>query len=216
MSTRFKIYLALLLISAITGLLKFRKLEPGYRYLTVLLIITFISEVISRVLIAEIRNSSPVYHFFSPLELVLLAFILWNLSLSPIIRRSVIVVYAGLVVFSIINSLFFQHLMTFNSNIDIVKMPACFFMAFLVLAEKNHNMINKSALLDADILVLIAIIWFNMVSFFFMVSHNYLIDQGISTRMIANIHYASNIIYYLLYLIALIIHVKKDHAAIAG
>jgi hypothetical protein len=199
MTLKFGIYLSLILLAAIIGFIRFRHLSIPLKGLTLLLGCTFISETVSRILGKIIKNSNPVYHFYSPIEAIGLGFILYHISASHLNRKLVVAGLSCIFLFSIINSLFIQTFMTFNSNVDLFKMPLCVLLAVLIFLE----IFTRSTFTRNEILVLVAIIIFNSLSFFFIVAHNYLVEKGISTKSIGSIHYFSNIIYYTLFLIAL-------------
>ena len=67
---RFYIYLSLILISFIVGLIKFKSLNKQFKIVACFLGYTFLSEVFSRILALKIHNSNPVYHFYSPIEVL--------------------------------------------------------------------------------------------------------------------------------------------------
>src|SRR5688572_4639924 len=98
-SFRFGIYLSIIAIGVIIALVRFRKLNKAQQYLGWLLLSTLISEIISRVLAVKIRNSSPVYHFYSPIELLFLALILCNISKSSSNKRLITWLFVAAAIF---------------------------------------------------------------------------------------------------------------------
>src|SRR5690348_1742453 len=119
----FKIYLIVILSGVVFGLFYLRRLSSPLKWVTALLSITFISEIMSRVWGLYYHTSYPVYHFYSPAECFLLLFILYSIANKPIQKRMIAITFSCLVIFSIINSIFIQTIYEFNSNIDLAKMP---------------------------------------------------------------------------------------------
>lgn len=210
-STHFKIYLLLLLIGSFIGLLIYRSLNFQLRWTTLLLVFTFVSESIGRVLAYLIKNSNPAYHFYTPIEGLCLGFILYGITNNLITRRVITTVFLSVILFSILNSFVFQSLYEFNSNADIAKMPLAILVSFMVLFESINSQ-EKKYLLSSDLILVVGIIWFNVSSFVFIAAHDYLIKSGISTRSLGNIHYFSNIIYYSLLTASLVVFKKEINA----
>lgn len=204
MATRFYIYLGLILLGFIIGLFKYKQLSWQLKGVVLLLGFTFCSEVVGRILIKQIHNSNPVYHFYSPVEALLLGLILYNISRKALNQRIIVVVFGIVVLFSIVNSIFFQGWLSFNSNVDQIKMPLTVLAGIIVLMELP---IVKSK--RPDLVILIALLCFNTASFLFIISHNYLVSKGISTKSIGVIHYISNIIYYSLLLLSIVLYKKR-------
>jgi hypothetical protein len=81
-------------------------------------------------------------------------------------------------------------------------MPLSVLVSFLILMELPYV---KDQLVKSDFLMLIAILFFNTTSFFFIIAHNFLVERGISTKEIGIVHFSSNIIYYSLFLISILL-----------
>jgi hypothetical protein len=208
MSLRFEIYLALLLIGFIAGLFKFRYLSIQLKIITALLGITFISETISRVLVFKIRNSNPVYHFYAPLEILALGIFFFVSTSGTFFRKMIFISFLSLLLFSIINSIFFQKIMTFNSNVDLMKIPITLIISFAAIWDHLRKPISGNFYIDPYLIILIGILWFNITSFFFFIAHNYFVGNNIPTKTIGLIQYISNMVYYFIFLIAIVIFKK--------
>lgn len=209
MSNSFLIYIIIIALGVVAGSIKFRYLPVYLRFLTVLLAGTLVSELISRQLIHTTNNSNPVYHVYSLLEICIVCLLLRSITKRERTKRLCITVFLMVFIFSVINSLFIQGFMMFNSNADIVKSPVAVFFSFFILIEKLHDPVKTRFLIESDLLILIAILWFNITSFFFFMAHNYLVSNHVSTIGLGRIHYISNLVYYGLLLLSILIYDRK-------
>ncbi len=114
MSTRFSIYLIVLLITWFFGLINFKKLSSPYKLLTFFILVTFISESTTRIFIKEYRNSCPPYHIYQPLSYFFItAFYLSHLKKSgSIISWS----WLAFILFSFVNTSQLQNIWTVPTN----------------------------------------------------------------------------------------------------
>ena len=118
MSTRFSIYLGVLLITWLFGFIKFKKLSSPYKLLTVFILITFISESATRIFIKEYRNSCPPYHVYQPLQYFFITtFYLCHLKKSTSLISWSWVVFT---LYFIVNSAFFQDVWTVPTNAMLI------------------------------------------------------------------------------------------------
>ena len=116
MSLRFIIYLVVILLGILQGVILFKKLNPSFKGLVILLIIVFLSEISGRLLILLNNCSFPVYHLLIPFELALYAVIYSNLFIKHKISRLIIIWLAiFFATYSCFNSLTFETIYTFPS-----------------------------------------------------------------------------------------------------
>jgi hypothetical protein len=208
LNTEYRIYLFLILCGVITGLVLYRRLNRQLKFVCLLLCMTFISEIISRVLAIKIRNSNPEYHFYGVAECILLMGVLYHITPKDSRKKIISGVFIGLAVFSIVNSIFFQGLYEYNSNLDLVKIPLTVIIAILLIFDKLNLDEKEKYLLTPDLLVLIAILWFNLFSFIYNASHNYLVANKKRYDWLDDLHYYSNLFYYSLLLVSFLVFIK--------
>jgi hypothetical protein len=206
---RFGIYLSILLTGAIAGFIHYRKLEPEFKIITILLLITLISESITRVLAVTIRNTSPVYHFYSPIEYIGWALAFYYLAISFTLKRLILFSIVVFVILSVLNSLFLQTWLMLNSNADLMKTLLTSTFSFFVLLEQIKQSAKSRKLLNAHIILILAVLWFNLQSFFFFAFHNYFLSKKVKMLYMYDIHYVSNIIYYILIVVAIVKSAKS-------
>jgi hypothetical protein len=209
LSVNFKIYLCFLFVSSVIGLLLFRRVSKQLKFVSILLCMTFISEMVSRMLSFKIDTSYPVYHFYTVAECLLLFAILYQMSEKSSRKILVLVVFSSLIIFSIINSIFFQGLYDYNSNVDLVKIPLTVLLSGLLIFDKINVTSADKYLLNADLVILIGIFWFNLSSFIFEASHNYLVKQGRNYFWLDQLHFYSNMLYYFLFIFSFFVYLKS-------
>ncbi len=117
MSNRFFLILYELLLSVTVGiaLSKWRRLSKADKWIGILLVATFIQEVIAGYLKINRKSNFFTYHFYTPVEIYLIAqYFDRSIDLKPKNRLAIII---GLVggCFCLINTLFFQPLSKINS-----------------------------------------------------------------------------------------------------
>lgn len=111
------IYYVILLVGIVWGFAHFKQKKIWLRFLTLAFLLAFLSEIVSRYLAYEIQNSFPPYHFFNPINYVLMACCYYYLHpRTDFMRYYVPASSIILVCFSIINSIYLQELLTFPSN----------------------------------------------------------------------------------------------------
>lgn len=115
-NTRFYIYIVILLFAFTASLLRVRRLDKAFIYLMLILGLTLLSEVIAHVLAVRKHNNMIVFHFYSPM-LLLLAALYYHYS-NPIIRRYNTARYVCItgIAAAILNTCYLQPLSSFNTN----------------------------------------------------------------------------------------------------
>jgi len=157
MSGRFLIYLIILFIIVLIGLFNFKKLNSPFKLLTVFILITFISECLSRFFAKEYRNSSPVYPvYFSLQYFFITAFYSFYLK-----KGRVIIAWSWLVVLLLIfiNAAFFQTIWQFPSNNILLSSPAYVLCSLLLF----RNMLLK---IEEEPILKQELFWYNTSSLF--------------------------------------------------
>lgn len=114
-NTQFIIYLFLLTLSFITSVYHYKSSDGASRIISLLLGLTVLSETISYFFAKKYHNNMPVYHFFNPVELFMVA-LYFNMSIDSFRKRN-IGIYIGLtgIILSTLNTIFLQPLFSLNS-----------------------------------------------------------------------------------------------------
>ncbi len=197
----FYAYLFIIAAGFFTGLLsfkKFSKLSP----VTLLLLVTFISEIIARFCAIKFRNNMPVYHIFSPIQLSLVGLFFFKNLEKGFIKNILPFIITAAALFSIVNAVFIQGIKTYPSyffnleSLIIILYSSVLFIQFLERPSSEN--IFKNPVFIADI----AILWFYLFSFLYFLLYGYLTKMNISSMVLGKIHLISNYIYYLMLFIA--------------
>ncbi len=207
MSTRFLIYLAILSIICILGLLRFFKLSSPYKLLTVFILITFISEFVTRIFVKEYKNSCPPYHIYQPLQFFFItAFYLSHLKkLNAVISGSWIVY----ILFSMVNSVFFQDVWTVPTN-AMLAANIVYVLCALLLFKSMLQTAGEQPLLKQGLF------WYNTstlilftFNFFCWSFYNVLLKLNNDSFALTDITYVLSMQYYLITGIAIYLDSRR-------
>lgn len=149
--------IGLIFLGLITGAAKFNKLGLSQKLLVFSLCFTFITEVISRILIELVITNYIVFHIYAVIEFAFMATIL-SLHLSHSERKLIRVGIVLMVVFAVINLCFFQGVRELNTNvitassIGLVLLSVLVF--FRILSKMVYTKIEKSSFFWINIGVL--------------------------------------------------------------
>jgi hypothetical protein len=175
------------------------------RPIVLLLGLTFVSEIASRFFAKYLHNSNPVYHFFNPLQVVLLGCFFYMAVEKPVLKKGIMISIMGMLVFSVLCSVFINGLMIFpeyflNVSTFVVIIWATILFIQILDLPAEQNIFKKPVFV-----ISMAILWFYLFAFSFVLLHNYFLKHNVSSKYIGILHYYSNIIYYTLLLTAMIL-----------
>jgi hypothetical protein len=117
MDTIYVVYLTLLLLIAIVGFTRFKKLSKGFRILTVLILCTLISESIKKVYGKIYHNNMPIAHIWAVIEYALLSLTYFYLLTGAWVKKAIIASTVAMLILEVVNVLFFEKLTQFPSLI---------------------------------------------------------------------------------------------------
>jgi hypothetical protein len=148
-------YYSCLIISTLIGIFYFNKVEPPFKWLAILMLVTLISEGIAKYIAFGMgKTNNEVYHIFTPVEYILYLFIFsgflnlkkWNAMLW--------VSAAGLVLLEIINTIFFQPLEVMNTNTIIAENILLVFLSLVMFLRIRETPFRQDLLQEG-------VFWFN-------------------------------------------------------
>ena len=160
----------------------------------IFLLVTFISESISRIIALKVHNSSPVYHFYVLLLVSFFSIIYFLLIPQKGVRVFILVSCFTFLILSSLNSIFLQNLQVFPSlSILIGSVIIILFSLSLFKYLVDKKMIfNKHN-----------IIWFNTsVLIYFTIQifswgvYSYLIRKNLNSKTISDVAFFTNILFY--------------------
>ena len=191
------IYLIIVLIASLLGLFFFKKSALPQRIITVLLLVTLVSESISTYLPIHGFNNYPVYHFY-----VIIAFWLYSLIYFLFLpnqraRFFILLIPILFTIFSVINSLSFQKLDSFPSiNImtsNVILIVYCLIYFKYLIDLNPFQSLRKKGSFWFNCAVLV---YFTMQIFIWGIL-NYLIKNHLNVNPVLNFGLAISIIYYI-------------------
>lgn len=174
MTTMVFVYLCVLGLCILAGIFSFKFIDKGLRIFFVLIVITFISELVSLKIKEKLGTKAPVYHFYNVIQLSFIGiYFLYTVCIKPkFIQMAGIILGSSII--GVVNLLFFQPLLTVNTNMLIVECILIIGMALFSLftflkAEDETNPVRKP---HFQIWMALLILWSS--SFFFWALLSYL------------------------------------------
>lgn len=146
--TLFLIILLTMLTASAVSLFLWKRLSKADRWIAVLLCTTFLSELLTEYFGNRFRNNMPVYHFFNPVQYLLLC-LYFNESITKLKRHNTgIWIGIGGVLLSVYTNFFVQDIYTFPSIFLIFEsfmiIALCLFSYFDLFLKEDIE-INKQA-----------------------------------------------------------------------
>lgn len=197
MNLSFALYLVLLAVVFAIGLLRFKQRTTPFKALTLLVGVTFISEILTRVLVQMTKNSSPVYHVYVIVLYFFYAWIYRELSSDPRLKKIIVASAAIFLLMSITNTIFYQPLSRFPSNILMIACVPLIILSLLIYRQMFHYPIEQNLFRQPVFWVNTGTLFFFTTTFLFWSFFNYFIRQKLDTTLLVNMIYVSNIVYYM-------------------
>lgn len=156
LTPRFIIYGLVLFTGVLTGLISYRHASHFMKMLILLLTVTFISEVLTRIIAWRFGMSNPIYHLFAPVQMVFYTLLYYRLF-QEWKKMQALVVGAGVVctLLSVGNSFLLQSLSEFPSNSTAL-------LSLLVVCFSLMSFFNMLTSPDEGSLTHNAVFWLNL------------------------------------------------------
>ena len=181
----------------------------------ILLGVTLVAEIISYFMAKIYRNNMPGYHFFNPLQLVIWGFFYYSTIEDEKFRKSIPWTVGAMLLFSVINTLFFQPLKTLPDNFMKVVTMINIIWAGLLFMQQLDSPGRENIFKNPLFIVAVAVMWFNIISSFYFILYGFMVKYKLSSSYVHQIHYFSNLVYYFLFFVAMLLlkpsfnHVRK-------
>ncbi|AXT57127.1 hypothetical protein D1815_15745 [Aquimarina sp. AD1] len=200
----------IVVIPLILSIFKFKSLSATQLKLFYLLIIVFIVEFIANILWYQKINNLPLYHFYAVIEFILIINI-YRIVLSKIFPKQFFIILGiTFTVFAITNTLFFQNLNTFNSNVTtllgiiVIFLSLSYFYALLKEVKYNALETNPMFWINAGFLI-----YFSSNLILFFINNNMFQGSTEASYLVWGLHAIVNIVLTIFYTIALWVNPKK-------
>ncbi|WP_109436403.1 hypothetical protein [Aquimarina sp. AU119] len=196
----------------IVSIFKFISFNFLQKRLLLLILVTVLVEVISRILWYKQVNNLPVYHFYTVIEFLLIINV-YRFELSKVFSKLFfIIISIGFVIFAIINTLFFQNLTTFNSNVTTLLGLIVIFFAlsyfYALLKEVKYRTLESNPMfwINSGFLIYFSS---NLILFYM----NNTLFKGVTeaSLILWGLHAIVNIVLTIFYTIALWVNPKKQN-----
>ncbi|MDB5201869.1 MAG: hypothetical protein JWQ27_1278 [Ferruginibacter sp.] len=200
MNPYFKAHQILLLCGFLAGLLALKKsriLLP----VTIIFIVTAVSELTGFFTTKYYRNNLPEFHVLNFLLIPLTAWFFYIHLESPVFKKWVRWLAAAAMAFAVFNTIL-NGFKSFPENALKVSSCAVLVMATFLFIELMDRPAKENIFKNPVFIVTLAMIWVNLTSFVFWLLFSYFADHHIPGKPLTLLHYVSNYVYYGLMLIA--------------
>ncbi len=200
----------IVVIPLILSIFKLKSLSEIQLKLFYLLIIVFIVEFIANILWYQKINNLPLYHFYAVIEFVLIINI-YRIVLTKIFpKKFFIILGVAFTVFAVVNTVFFQNLNTFNSNVTtllgiiVIFLSLSYFYALLKEVKYSALETNPMFWINAGFLI-----YFSSNLILFFINNNMFQGSTEASYLVWGLHAIVNIVLTIFYTIALWVSPKK-------
>lgn len=155
LSTYHTFYYLSLLICVVVSLSTMSKLNPGFRWLSILVVLTLIVEIVAKYAAYYIdTTNSAVYHVFTPIEFLFYTLVYISLVNDKKWTKVFIFCWIFLLFSEIINTIYVQPLDLSNTNVMIMESVMLVFYSLVLFLKIKESM-------EYDNLLEEGIFWFN-------------------------------------------------------
>jgi hypothetical protein len=204
---KFVVYLSIIATGSLIGIVNYKN-NIRMRPVVFLLILTFISELMSFIFASTIRNNNVVYHFFNPIQAIVWGYFFYN-NVSGSIRSTIPVTLVFLVVFAAINTSCLQGFNVFPGYFVLVENVVLLFWSASLFLNFLDRPAIENIFYNPIFITCIAVIWFSLISYIFFGLFNFFVVSKKSTHAIRSILQFANYIYYTLLLIGMLLKEKS-------
>ena len=200
----------LLFFPAVILLVRSKVLAAVQKKIAVLVLVTLLVEVISRILWYKKINNLPIYHFYTVIEFLLIL----NVYKEPLRKvfdvKYLVIIGVGFTGFAILNTIFFQDLFTFNSNVTtlmgllVVVFALSYFYALLKEVKYSALETNPMFWINSGFLI-----YFSSNLILFYMNNSLFKEVSEASLILWGLHAIVNIVLTIFYTIALWVRPKK-------
>ncbi|MDB5285388.1 MAG: hypothetical protein JWR05_337 [Mucilaginibacter sp.] len=210
MPVRFIIYAVFIWVIFLYGAVNFKKFAIPYKLLILLLGLTFVSELIGRVLIVRLHNSMPAYHIISVIEYTLITFI-YSFFFTGSVKKLLLYLMIPVISFAIINTVFIQTILEFPTHFILLAQGIYLLYALIGFRQMLLFPIDKPLNKQSFFWLNTALLFFSTMLFLFFGLLNYINSHNYDVRPLYTFSYVINFLYYAFILIALTANKKECH-----
>jgi len=200
----------LLFVPAVIFLVRSKVLDTVQKKLAILVLVTLLVEVISRILWYKKINNLPIYHFYAVIEFLLILNIYKEPLRKVLDTKYLVIIGLGFTGFAILNAIFFQDLFTFNSNVTtlmgllVVVFALSYFYALLKEVRYGALETNPMFWINSGFLI-----YFSSNLILFYMNNSLFKEVSEASLILWGLHAIVNIVLTIFYTIALWVRPKK-------
>jgi len=205
MTVYFIIYLVVIACGFVVGASFFKKSSNKIRPVTIYLGLVLALEISSHFMAVIYKNNMPGFHISIPLYFLIIGIFFYNNIVDKKIRRSIPFTVAALILFAIVNAVYFQPLNSFPDN--VAKGTTFFYIVWAAFLFIQHldNSSAENIFANPVFITAVAIMWFNIISLSFFLLYPFMMKYNLPNNSVFTIHYFSNYVYYLLLLLSIVL-----------
>lgn len=189
---------------------KFGSLSKVQTRLFYLIVLIFIVEIIANILWRKKINNLPIYHFYAIFEFILILNIYRIVLINTFSKKFFIFLSIGFTIFAVINTIFFQNLYTFNSNVTTLLGIIVIFLAlsyfYTLLKEVKYSALETNPMFWINSGFLI---YFSSNLLLFFINNNLFKGSTEASYLVWGLHAIVNMVLIIFYIVALWVNPKK-------
>jgi hypothetical protein len=210
MAPQFLSYYILLFIVSVIGVVRYKKLTTPFKILSILIILTLLLEIASKICAVKYKNNLPISHITTLTEYVFFSLIYYFLFKNKLVRISIMVMLATFTIVFVINSIFIQpYYRYFPSNMFVPSKIVCIIFSLFLFKQMLLYPLPVNIIKQSVFWFNTAILFFSTTIFFNLGLTNYYIKHHLNDIVIFNFNFGVNMIFYLLIGISLIMDNKQ-------
>lgn len=203
MTIYFILYLIIIGSGFAVGISFLKKSSGAIRPIIIYLGLVLVLEISSHYMAVIYKNNMPGFHISMPLYFMIIGIFFYNNIVDDRVRKSIPWTIAGLIIFAIVNAVFFQPINSFPDNVS--KGTTFFYIAWagFLFIQLLDNASSENIFKNPVFVAAIAMMWFNIISLSFFLLYPFMIRHKLPSYSVYNIHFFSNYVYYLLLLLSI-------------
>jgi hypothetical protein len=212
MDNQYYVYLLLLFLISIAGVARYKKLSPAFKTLTTLIIATFISETIKKIIGKIFHNSMPVAHLWAIMEYAFFSFVYYRLLEDRLVKKAIIASVFFMLLLEIVNFSFFETLLQFPSLILNVSQFIYVLYSLLLFRQMLLNPAEESLFKQS-------VFWFNLdmllyctAMFLDFALTDYFIKNNLDATILIYFSIVVNMLFYAVIGVSILIDNRKYNA----
>ena len=212
MTIYFILYLVIVASGFALGVSFFKRSSGAVRPVIVYLGLVLALEISSYYMAVIYKNNMPGFHISMPIYFVVIGIFFYRNIVDERVKKTIPWTVAALLLFAIVNAIFFQPLKSFPDNVS--KGTTFFYIVWAALLFIQHldNAAAENIFKNPVFIATIAIMWFNIISLSFFLLYPFMTKHNLPTASVNIIHYFSNYVYYLLLILSIYLaKVQTNH-----